>query len=508
MAEQLRDLKLRLAELADIGHAAALASWDQHTKMPHAGGEARAESLATLERISHDLFIDSETGRLLEGAERETAGADPDSDDACLVRLVRREWDKARRVPTELAAELARAASAGQEAWVTARANSDFAAFAPALERNFELARRYVECHLEHGDYECAYDVVLDDYEPQMKTSTVAALFAEMTETLVPFVARLTREGSVPDDAMLYSDVPVARQRALVAETITMMGFTEEAWRLDDTVHPFATRIGAGDVRITTRWDEGYFPMSLYGAMHECGHGLYEAGVAPALARSPLGSGESLGVHESQSRMWENMVGRGRPFSTALAPLVASELGGPLASVSADELHRAVNRVKPSFIRVEADEATYGLHIVLRFELEQQLIDGMLPIKDLPEAWNSRFHELFGIEVQDDAEGVLQDVHWSAGLIGYFPTYALGNLIAGQLWERVHSDLPDLDDQLAAGQLAGLREWLREHVHRHGSKFTTTELLERVGAGPISVTPFTRYLTDKLSAVYQLDAAG
>jgi carboxypeptidase Taq len=495
-----------MAELADLGHASALAHWDQQTKMPHGGGEGRAESLATLERISHQMFIDDETGRLLEGAQRETANADPDSDDVCLVRLVRREWDKARRVPTELAADLARAASAGQEAWVAARADSDFAAFAPALERNFELARRYVECHLGHDTYECAYDVMLDDYEPQMKTRTVAALFAELTGALVPFVAELSSKGSVPDDGLLYAPAPVDRQRALVADTLSMMGFTPESWRMDDTVHPFASRIAAGDVRITTRWDEDYFPMGLYGAMHECGHGLYEAGIAPALARGPLGSGESLGVHESQSRMWENMVGRGRPFCTVLAPLIAQRLGGSLASVQADELHRAVNRVKPSFIRVEADEATYGLHIVLRFELEQQLIDGSLAIKDLPEAWNRRIYELFGIEVQDDADGALQDVHWSAGLIGYFPTYALGNLIAGQLWERVHAALPDLDDQLAAGQLAGLREWLGEHVHRHGSKFTTTELLERAGAGPISVGPFTRYLKDKLSAVYELDA--
>jgi carboxypeptidase Taq len=506
VAEHLRDLRLRMAELADIGHASALAHWDQQTKMPHAGGESRAEALATLERISHDLFTADETGRLLEGAEGETASADHDSDDACLVRLVRREWDKARRVPTELAAELAHAASTGQEAWITARANSDFAAFAPALQRNFELARRYVECHLGHDGYECAYDVLLDDYEPQMRAKTVASLFGEMTDTLVPFVARLNTEGTVPDDRLLSAHASVPNQRKLVAETLLMMGFTPEAWRLDDTVHPFATRIGAGDVRITTRWDENYFPMGLYGAMHECGHGLYEAGVAPALVRTPLGSGESLGVHESQSRMWENMVGRGRPFSTVLAPLIAQRLGGPLASVQADELYRAVNRVKPSFIRVEADEATYGLHIVLRFELEQQLIEGSLAVKDLPETWNRRFYELFGLEVQDDCDGVLQDVHWSAGLIGYFPTYALGNLIAGQLWERVHVDLPDLDDQLAAGQLAGLREWLRQNIHRHGSKFTTTELLERAGAGPISVAPFTRYLKDKLGTVYELDA--
>jgi carboxypeptidase Taq len=258
-------------------------------------------------------------------------------------------------------------------------------------------------------------------------------------------------------------------------------------------------------VRITTRWDEGYFPSALYGAMHECGHGLYEAGIPASLARSPLGTGESLGMHESQSRLWENMVGRGRPFCGVLAPRISEHLGGGLTGLDAETLYRAVNRVHPSFIRVESDEVTYALHIVLRFELEQQLIDGTLAVKDLPEAWNARFHEFFGLEVTDDAHGVLQDVHWSAGLIGYFPTYALGNLIAGQLWERVHAQVPDLDDHIAGGELAPLREWLGEHIHRHGSKFTTTELLEREAGGPISVSPFTRYIKRKLGEVYGLD---
>jgi carboxypeptidase Taq len=270
-------------------------------------------------------------------------------------------------------------------------------------------------------------------------------------------------------------------------------------------VHPFATRIGRGDVRITTRWDETYFPAALYGAMHECGHGLYEAGIPSSLARSPLGTGESLGMHESQSRLWENMVGRGRPFCTVLAPRIAEHLDGALSTLDPDVLYRAVNQIKPSYIRVESDEVTYALHIVLRFELEQQLIDGTLSVDDLPEAWNSRFEEFFGMEVDNDANGVLQDVHWSAGLIGYFPTYALGNLIAGQLWERVQADLPDLEERIAAAELTPLRDWLGEHIHRHGSKFTTTELLEREAGGPISVRPFVSYVKRKLGQIYQLD---
>ncbi len=505
MSTGLEQLKERMAQLSDLRHAASLAHWDQQTMMPPRGGTGRAESLATLQRISHDIFVDDQTGRLLEGAASELNGADPTSDDACLVRLVRRQWDKARRVPTDLVADMTRAASIGQEAWIEARRTSDFASFAPYLERNVELVTRYIECHEGTNGFERPYDVVLDDYEPAMKTTTVVELFSELRNELVPMIARLIAEGATPDDTPLFGHFPVQRQRPLIDETIALMGFRPDGWRLDDTVHPFATRIGRGDVRITTRWDETYFPAGLYGAMHECGHGLYEAGIPASLARSPLGAGESLGMHESQSRLWENMVGRGRPFCGVLAPRIAEHLGGSLTDLDPDVLYRAVNRIRPSYIRVESDEVTYALHIVLRFELEQRLIDGTLAIDDLPEAWNSRFEEFFGMRVDNDADGVLQDVHWSAGLIGYFPTYALGNLIAGQLWERVHVDVPDLDDAIGAGELAPLREWLGEHIHRHGSKFTTTELLEREAGGPISVQPFVGYLKRKLGQIYELD---
>jgi carboxypeptidase Taq len=508
MSERVEALRERMAELVDLRNSSALLHWDQQTMMPPRGGSGRAESLATLERVSHDMFVADETGRLLEGAAAELDGAPADSDDACLVRLVRRQWGKARRVPTELASELARAASVGQEAWIGARANSDFAAFAPYLEHNIELSRRYVECFQGADGFDCAYDVLLDDFEPQMKTATVASLFAELKSELVPLIATISEHRNRVDAASLYGQFELGRQRELIAEVVERMGFERDGWRMDDTVHPFATRIGIGDVRITNRWDEGYIGTALYGAMHECGHGLYEAGISAALERTPLGQSESLGMHESQSRLWENMVGRGRPFCGVLAPRIAELFGGRLAPLDADTLYRAVNRVDPSYIRVESDEATYGLHIVLRFELEQELIDGSLVVGDLPEAWNNRFRDYFGIEVPDDAHGVLQDVHWAAGLIGYFPTYALGNLIAGQLWEQAHLEVPDLDERIAVGQLAPLREWLRDRVHQHGSKFTTSELLQRVVGGPITVAPFTTYLKQKLGDVYGLDLAG
>ncbi len=499
MTDTTTELAGRLAEITDLRNAAGVLGWDQQTMMPPRGAAGRAEALGTLERITHERFIDPEIGRLLEAEGERLNGDDPDSDQARLVSVVRRRWEKSRRVPSELAAELAKAGSIGQEAWVSAREQSDFAAFAPYLERNLELLRRYVECC---DGFDCAYDVLLDDYESGMKTAQVAAVFAELKAGLVPLIAAVS--GREIDTAAVHGRFPVAQQRELVERVVAKMGFDREGWRIDDAVHPFAAGFGSGDIRITTRWDEAYFPGALFGAMHECGHGLYEQGIADSLQRTPLGHAESLGLHESQSRLWENMVGRGRSFQDVLAPLLAEVFGAGRA-VEPDALYRAVNRVRPSLIRVEADEATYGLHIILRFELEQELIEGRLSVAELPQAWNARMHEYLGIAVPDDAHGVLQDVHWSAGLVGYFSTYALGNLIAGQLWQRAHVDLPELESQIAAGELMGLREWLREHVHRHGAKFTSGELLQRVLGGPIEVAPFVEYLRTKLSGVYGIE---
>jgi carboxypeptidase Taq len=501
MTDGISRLRERLETLSDLRVANQVLEWDQQTMMPPNGVQSRAEALATLGRLTHDMFVSSETGRLLEAAAGDLDGYDRDSDEASLVRVARRRWEKARRVPSELAGDMARAASVGQEAWVKARAQSDFSSFVPYLEHNVELARRYVDCL---DGFECAYDALLDDYDPGMRTAEVAALFDELKSELIPMIATLAEHSDRVDDSALHGSFPIDRQRRLTDAVVRQMGFDPRSWRMDDAVHPFATGFGSNDVRITTRWDESYYPSSLYGAMHECGHGLYEAGISPSLQRTPLGYGESLALHESQSRMWENMVGRGRPFISVLAPAIVEFLGDSVSALDPDTLYRAVNRVAPSYIRVEADEVTYGLHIVLRFELEQELIDGQMKVADLPEVWNARFKEYFGLEVPDDPQGVLQDVHWSAGLFGYFSTYALGNLIAGQLWEKVHLDLPDLDDQIASGDLAGLREWLRENVHRYGSKFSSRELLQRVVGGPIAVGPFVSYLKHKLGDVYGL----
>jgi carboxypeptidase Taq len=502
MSDPIEQLRERMAALADLRNVAQLLDWDQQTMMPPGGAPARAETVATVQKISHEMFISDETGRLIEAAGAHLDGAPADSDEASLIRVTRRQWDKARRVPAELAGDLARASSVGQQAWVAAREDSDFAGFAPYLERNFELIRRYIDCF---DGFDCPYDVVLDDYEPGGRTRDVARLFDELKSELRPMIAEVEQHHDRVDDSLLYGDFPVDRQRRLVRWLLEQMGFDRSAWRIDDAVHPFATGFSNHDVRITTRWDGTFLPTSVYGAMHECGHGLYEEGIAQSLQRTPLGHAESLALHESQSRLWENMVGRGRPFCGVLAPRIVDVFGDSVSALNAETLYRAVNRVAPSLIRVEADEVTYGLHIIVRFELEQELVDGRLAIRDLPEAWNARYREYLGVEVPDDARGVLQDVHWASGLIGYFPTYALGNLIAGQMFQRAHADLPNLDAQLGAGDLHGLREWLREHVHRHGAKFSSSELLDRLVGGPIAVGPFVDYLKAKLSQVYDLE---
>ena len=496
----LEELRQRLGRISDLAKAGALLFWDERTKMPPGGAEARAEQVATLARLGHELLISDELAGLIERAGDELAGADPDSDEARLVKVARRETGKARRVPSDLRAEITRTSSLAERAWVNARRDSDFAAFRPHLERNVELARRYVECFAPH---EHPYDPLLDDYEPGMTTAELEPVLASLRDGLQPLVERLADE-EPPDDACLHGPFPVARQRELCAGVLAALPLAEDQRRLDDTVHPFAAAISPTDLRITTRYDEGYLGTALWSVLHEAGHAMYENGVAPELARSPLGHGLSLGFHESQSRLWENWVGRSRPFLGHLLPAIAAAFPDALGDVDAEALYRAANRVRPSLIRVEADEATYNLHIVVRFELEVAMFTGELEVRDLPEAWNSRMRDYLGVEVTDDASGVLQDVHWAGAAFGYFPTYALGNVIAGQLWELIAVDLPEIDEQLARGELAPLREWLRERLHRHGAKFEPAEMIERLTGGPLDTAPLLRQLDAKYAAVYAL----
>ena len=502
MNDRFDELLRRLGEISDLEKAAALLSWDEETKMPPTGAAVRAEQRATLNRVAHDLQTAPELGELLEELRPFEEEHEPDSFEAALVRVSRRDYEKAARVPSELRAELTRCGSLGYRAWLESREAEDYAILLPLLRRGLELRREYVACFDPTDD---PYDVLLDDYEPGTKTAEVTEIFDQIKAALVPLI-RAVSEAEPIDDSCLHGAFDRRAQRRFSMVMLERWGMDAASWRLDRTVHPFATSMSPCDIRLTTNFHDD----SLHGVLsclHEFGHGLYERQVDPRFARTPLAHGVSAAFHESQSRLWENMVGRGRPFCGVLAPRIAQTFGGPVADVDGDALYRAVNRVTPSLIRVEADEVTYSLHIVIRFELEQELVEGRLAIRDLPEAWNARYKEYLGVDVPNDAHGVLQDVHWAAGLIGYFPTYALGNLIAGQLFERAHADLPDLDAQLGAGQLRGLREWLREHVHRHGAKFSTSELLQRVVGGPIAVGPFVEHLKGKISQVYDLQLA-
>ncbi len=503
MSNGFDELRERLAEISDLGRARALLAWDERTMMPRGGAEARAEQLATLARVRHEQLASDELASLLDALRPEVEALPYESDEASLVRAALRDSGKARRVPAGLRAEITRAASIGEHAWVDARRRSDFPAFVGHLERNVELKRRYVECF---EGYDHPYDPLLDDFEPEMKTAELRPVLEELKRRLVPLIAAVRESGRDVDDSALHGGFPVARQRELVGEVIAGLPLPEGTWRLDETVHPFATAISTADVRLTTRYDEGYLGTALWGALHEAGHGLYEAGIAPELGRSPLCRPPSLGFHESQSRLWENWVGRSREFIELLLPRLAAAFPEQLGETTSEHLYRAANRVEPTLIRVEADEVTYNLHIVLRFELELELFEGTLAPRDLPDAWNERMGDYLGLEVPDDAHGVLQDVHWAGGSFGYFPTYALGNLIAAQLWESATEAMPDLREMIGRGELGPLREWLRERLHRHGGKFTPPEMLERV-VGELSVDPCLRHLEGRVRDVYDLGAS-
>jgi carboxypeptidase Taq len=490
METALAELKERLGALTDLRRTEGLLLWDMQVFMPPGGAPTRAAQLATLEEIVHARVVDERFGELFEELEPLAAELPADSDDACLVRVARRDWERARRVPAELAVEFAKVSAESYDAWVKARAESDFAAFAPWLERVVDLRRRYIECYAPYDD---AYDVLLEDYEPGMKTSEIREIFSVLRPELRALVAE---HASDERDAFMSGPFPIAAQEALSRELCEAFGATWEEFRLDTTVHPFEITFGLGDIRLTSRYAEDDL-LSLFTAMHECGHGLYEWGVSRTLERTPLAAGVSATLHESQSRLWENVVGRSLPFWRWFYPRVQAAFPGPLDGISVEEFHRATNRVRRSFIRVDADETSYGLHVILRFELEQELLTGRLAVKDLPDAWNARFEELFGIAVPNDAVGVLQDAHWSGGGFGYFPTYLLGTVLSVQIWEKAREAIPSLDEQIERGDFAELHDWLRETIYSLGRKLTPAETILRAVGGPLSPEPYLEYLRAK-----------
>jgi carboxypeptidase Taq len=474
----MRQLRERTAELADLARIEMLAVWDQLVMMPSEGADARAHQLSSLSRLTHERAVDEQIGGWLD----ELDGASLDDVQQDMVRLARRDWERAVRVPAELAAERAAAEVAGQQSWQAARANDDFAAFAPALERNVQLAREYGACLA--GDRSRPYEELLADYDFGLGTEPLRELF----DALAARLPELAEQASARSPRRAL-EVPVAAQRAAVMGVLRRVGVDEHSWRLDVSAHPFTAWIGPRDTRLTTRYNDGNVE-ALLSSLHEYGHALYERQIDPALARTNLGRGTSMSIHESQSKLWENHVAR----SPAFAHTLAEELAGAGFAVTVGELRAAMTGVEPSLIRVAADPLTYPLHIILRFELELALIEGELAVADLPGAWREGMRRLLGVDVSSDAEGCLQDVHWSAGSFGYFPSYALGCLIAAQLWEQLEADLGPREADLKWCEVAPIQHWLAEHVHRPGRRLDTIPLVEHATGRAIEIEPFLRYV--------------
>jgi carboxypeptidase Taq len=489
VADGLEQLKERMAEVMDLYKVVRLLSWDQQTMMPPAGTGHRADQMATVQQLAHERFIDPDVGRLLDELQPLEESLDPDSDDAALIRVARRDYEKAVNVPASLRAEMARAAAEARPVWVKAKAESDFPSFLPSLERIVELKLEYVDCVADGADER--YDVLLDDYESQTTTAEVRTLFEELKPPLVELIAEL-RQRDV-DDSFLHGDFPPDRQRALALEVTDLFGHRPDSWRIDPTEHPFASGPGRDDVRITTNYHPDSLE-SLFSTMHEYGHGLYSHQQPKHLERLPIGQACSLGIHESQSRLWENLVGRSLPFWRLFYPRLRETYPEQFGDVDLERFHAGIHAVKPSLIRIQADEVTYGMHVMLRFELEQDIVERRVELRDLPQRWNEKMWEYLGVEVPDDGHGVLQDVHWSGGSIGYFSTYLIGTVASVQIWQAASRDLPALEEQVGRGEFTPLREWLGEHVHALGRKFSPQETLRRATGSSISAQPYLDYL--------------
>lgn len=482
-------------EIENLKGAENLLSWDQETMMPPRGQRKRAAILATLAGELHRRVTAPELRDALEAA---SEAAEPGSELEAQVREARRDIDRASAVPADLARALAQAKSDGLAAWQEARAAKDFSKFRPALEHLLGL--RVEEARAVDSERP-VYDVMLDDYEPGASSEQIARVFEELTSELVPLVRAVADSGVTVDESPAKGAFAPERQLAFGRRVAEQMGFAFDAGRIDRAPHPFCSTISPGDVRLTWRWEDDDFRPALYGIMHEAGHGLYEQGLPDAWSGTPLGHAVSMGVHESQSRLWENLVGRSRAFWDWALP-VAHEVLGLDAGVGADRLWPSLQTIQPSLIRVEADETTYNLHIVARFDVERRLVSGDLAVADLPEAWNAKYEELLGLTPPDDAVGVMQDIHWSMGAFGYFPTYALGNLIDAQLFQALRDDLGDPFPGFARGEFAPVLGWLRDKVHRHGRRYGADELVERATGRPLEAADFLGHVRGVAREVY------
>ena len=498
--EKYRKLESLQNEISDITGAIAVLGWDQQTYMPQGGSEDRGDQLSTLARILHLKITSDEIGKLLEDLLPYASQLDPDSDEARLIKVTRREYSKRTRVSPDWVEEFARVTTVAETAWEQARETSDFSIFRPFLETIVRLERDYAQFF---APFEHVYDPLLDNYEPGLKTADVKEIFDVLRPQQVELIRKIMEKPQV-DDSFLHMPYPEKEQWDFGVSILTDMDFDWKRGRQDKSIHPFTTSFGLGDVRITTRVETDQSIVSLFSSMHEGGHALYEQGISPKLRRTMLATGASMAVHESQSRMWENLVGHSEAFWRHYYPRLQQTFSSQLGNVDWFTFYKGVNKVEPSLIRVASDEATYNLHIMLRLQLEISLMEGSLEVKDLPEAWNAGMKEYLGLIPPNDASGVLQDIHWSGGSIGYFPTYALGNLISVQLWEQINKDIPDLEQQIGAGKLGGLLDWLRKNIHQYGAKFEPQELIRRVTGSRIDPKPYVRYLQEKFGQIYKI----
>jgi carboxypeptidase Taq len=498
LTDELYGLTREITVLSSCG---AVLDWDERTYMPPKGSENRANQIALLAGMVHDKLTSPRIGEIID--DLQSNGLDPggDGEDSANVREIKRAYDKAVKVPKSLVEELSRTVTMAQRAWQEAREKSDFSAFSPWMEKIVKLKRQQAEAVGYDG---VPYNAMLDDYEPGASTESIAAVFAGLRDELVVLLEKIRSSGVEPDTSIIVREFPVDRQVTFGTDAARAIGFSFKSGRLDKTIHPFCTGLGPGDIRITTRYDKNHFPQAFFGVLHEAGHGIYEQGLPAEHYGTPCGESVSLGIHESQSRMWENMVGRSKPFWEYFFPHAQRTFPEALKDVSLDQFHFAVNDVRPSFIRVEADEATYNLHILLRFEMESAFFNGDITVTDVPALWSEKFEKYLGIRPESDRVGCLQDVHWSAGLIGYFPTYTLGNLFAAQFFAKAKQDLGDLDSQFAAGDFKPLFEWLRKNIHSHGQRYRADDLVEKVTGKPLSHKPLMDYLNAKYGELYKL----
>ncbi len=488
----------RTAVLASID---AVLGWDERTQMPSAGAEHRAEQATMLAGLMHQRWVDPKFGQQLAELAESPATADPQGDAAVVVRRLKRQYDKKIKLPQALVEELARTAVLGQQAWQEAREKDAFPSFRPLLEKTIALKREQAEAL---GYPQCPYDALLDEYEPDELTANVAVVLSRLREQLVPLVAAIQESGRRANVEVLKGTFPIDVQERFGREAATAIGFDFSRGRLDVTTHPFCTTLGPHDCRITTRYEPQFFNAAFFGILHEAGHGIYEQGLPAEQFGLPPGEAISLGIHESQSRLWENLVGRSRAFWRHFYPRAQALFPVALGPVASHEFYRAINDVRPSLIRVEADEVTYNLHILVRFELERAMLDGDLHVAELPGVWREKYRQYLGVTPPDDRSGVLQDVHWSAGLIGYFPTYALGNLYAAQFFAQAESELDALQEMLARGEFRPLTHWLREKIHRHGQRWSAAELVRRVTGRALEADPLVQDLRARMGPLYGL----